>query len=171
MRLIRFEMIFWFPTIRTAKPIKEEQNDVPIHSHRRLARSIGWIPLICSFSIQFDERKPEFDSFCSLDRSILTPKCDRKPGIFIFPETREKMLLNTVSFIPIALLSPEFFELEGIESMGDKLVILVVVMSRFRDQNVIGRDFFLFSQKVELKSFPTPYRLSHSFFWVLSSLN
>ena len=48
------------------------------------------------------------------------------------------MLLSAVSFIPIALLSPEFFELEGIESMGDKLAILVVVMSRFRDQNVIG---------------------------------
>ena len=74
------------------------------------------------------------------------------------------MLFNGVSFVPIALLSPEFFELEGIESMGDKLGILAVVMSRFRDQNVIGCEFFLFSQKLEPKSFPTPYRLSESSF-------
>ena len=171
MRLLRFEMIFCFPTIRTAKLIRKEQNEVPIHSHRWLARSTGWIPLIWSFCIQFAERKLEFDSFCSLDRSILRPKCDRNPEILIFPETREKMLFSGVSFVPIALLNPEFFASEEQKEQRQELFILAVVISRFRDQNVIGEENFWFSQKLDKKCFPTPYRLSRSSFWVLRSLN
>ena len=67
-------------------------------------------------------------------------------------------------FVTIGLLNAPFFELEHEENIREELAHLAVVMSRFRDQNVIGCELFLFSQKLELKSFPTPYRLSESSF-------
>ena len=80
------------------------------------------------------------------------------------------MLFRGVSFVPIALLNPEFFASEEQKEQRQELFILAVVISRFRDQNVIGEGFFLFSQKLDKKCFPTPYRLSWSSFWVLRSL-
>jgi len=59
----------------------------------------------------------------------LRPKCDRNPEILIFPETREKMLFSGVSFVPIALLNPEFFASEEQKEQRQELFILAVVIS------------------------------------------
>ena len=50
------------------------------------------------------------------------------------------MLFSGVSFVPIALLNPEFFASEEQKEQRQELFILAVVISRFRDQNVIGEE-------------------------------
>ena len=49
---------------------------------------------------------------CGSNQSISRPKYDRMRKFFIFPETRQEMLSNAVSFIMILLLSAEIFEIK-----------------------------------------------------------
>ena len=81
-----------------------------------LSNAVSFAPILLLSAEIFESEETENSKRgiihpCGSNQSISRPKCDRISKKKI-PETRQKMLSNAVSLVPILLLSAEIFESE-----------------------------------------------------------